>query len=97
MYRDASQFKLANALIENDPDEEFVDKEGESNSEEWRQQIFQNVSPQPDLGKTLPDKNQLAESNNSNGAELSNSRKTPVPEARPKCNQQRPTYLKDYV
>ena len=58
VYRDASQFKLANALIENDPDEEFVDKEGESDSEEWRQHILQNVSPQPDPGKTVPDKNQ---------------------------------------
>ena len=97
VYRDASQFKLANALIENDPDEEFVDKEGESDSEEWRQQILQNVSPQPDPGKTVPDKNQLAERNKSNGTELSNSPKTPVPEARAKRNRQRPTYLKDYV
>ena len=97
VYRDASQFKLANALIENDPDEEFVDQEGESDSEEWRQQILQNFSAQPDPGKTVPDKNQLAESNNSNEAELSNSPKTPVPEARPKRNRQRPTYLKDYV
>ena len=29
VYHDASQFKLANALIENDPDEELADKGGE--------------------------------------------------------------------
>ena len=34
VYRDASQFKLANALIENEPGEEFADKGGELDPEE---------------------------------------------------------------
>lgn len=46
VYHDASQFKLANALIENDPDEELADKGGELDPWEWRQEILRTASPQ---------------------------------------------------
>ena len=51
--RDASQFKLANALIENDLEEEIVDKGGESDLEEWKQQILQNANPLSDPEETV--------------------------------------------
>ena len=42
MYQDASQFKLANALIENDPAQEIRDQGTESDHADWRQDIFIN-------------------------------------------------------
>ena len=51
--RDASQFKLANALIEDDLDKEIVDKGGESDLEEWRQQILQSANPHSDPEETV--------------------------------------------
>ena len=51
--RDASQFKLANALIKNDLDEKIVDKGGESDLEEWRQQILQSANPHSDPEETI--------------------------------------------
>ena len=50
---DASQFKLANALIENDLDDEIVDKGGESDLEERRQQILQSANPHSDPQETV--------------------------------------------
>ena len=43
MYQDASQFKLANALIENDPAQEIRDQGTESDHADWRQDIFINA------------------------------------------------------
>ena len=43
MYQDASQFKLANALIENDPAQEIRDRGTESDHADWRQDIFINA------------------------------------------------------
>jgi len=87
VYRDASQFKLANALIENEPDEEFADKGGELDPEEWRLEILQTASPHSDLEETVTRKDQIVRSKISNGVELGKSPKTPAPEARPKRNR----------
>ena len=43
MYQDASQFKLANALIENDPTQEIRDQGTESDHADWRQDVFINA------------------------------------------------------
>ena len=59
--RDASQFKLANAVIENDLDEEIVVNGGESDVEEWRQQILQSARPHSDPEETVacPDSEEI--------------------------------------
>ena len=36
MYQDASQFKLANTMIENDPTQEIRDQGTESDHADWR-------------------------------------------------------------
>ena len=46
MYGDTSQFKIANALIQDDTGEERDDWEGEPVSEDWREKVLLNASPQ---------------------------------------------------
>ena len=65
IYRDGSQFKLANALIENDPDQEVEDRGGESDSEDWRQEILRNAENHPGPEETTTREDQLAESERS--------------------------------
>ncbi|CAH3188197.1 unnamed protein product, partial [Porites lobata] len=43
VYQDASPFKLANALLENDPTQEIRDQGTESDHADWRQDIFINT------------------------------------------------------
>ena len=45
MYRDASQFKIANALIQDNASEERDDREGEPTTEDWREKILLNANP----------------------------------------------------
>ena len=44
--RDASQFKIANALIQDNASEERDDREGEPTTEDWREEILLNANPQ---------------------------------------------------
>ena len=92
MCRDASQFKLANTLIEDDPRETLQDKIEASDPKKWRQEILQSVSPHSDVEEIVADKDQTAKSN---GVEWTEPMKTP--EVRLKCSRQRPRYLIDYV
>ena len=45
MYRDASQFKIANALIQDSTSEERDDREEEPTSKDWREKILLNANP----------------------------------------------------
>ena len=45
MYRDASQFNIANALIQDNTSEEREDREEEPTSEDWREKILLNANP----------------------------------------------------
>ena len=90
---DASQFKLANALIEDDPSEKLQDKTEASDPEEWRQENLRSVSPHSDVVEMAADKDQTVKSN---GVERTAPTKLPA-EVRPKRSRQRPCYLMDYV
>ena len=46
VYRDASQFKIANALIQDNTSEERDDREEEPTSQDWREKILLNANPQ---------------------------------------------------
>ena len=76
VYRDGSQFKLANALIENDPDREVEDQGGESDSEDWRQEILRNAENHPGPEGTTTREEQLAESERSNVDKSTNGTRT---------------------
>ena len=65
VYCDGSQFKLANALIENDPDREVEEQGGESDSEDWRQEILRNAENHPGPEGAITREDQLAESERS--------------------------------
>ena len=45
VYRDASQFKIANALIQDNTSEERDGREEEPTSEDWREKILLNANP----------------------------------------------------
>ena len=49
-------------LIENDPDQEFAYQGGESDSEDWRQEILRNAENHPGPDGTTTREDQLAES-----------------------------------
>ena len=96
VYRDASQFKLANALTENDPDQEAADQGGESYCADLTQEIFRNAETHSGPVETSTRKEKVAES------EMNSSEKSELPKvletgARPKRNRQRRSYLEDYV
>ena len=50
VYRDTSQFKIANALIQDNASKERDDREGEPTTEDWREKILLNANPQSDQG-----------------------------------------------
>ena len=72
VYCDASQFKLANALIEHDPDQEVEDQGGESDSEDWRQEILRNAENHPGPEGTNTREEQLAETERSDPEKSTN-------------------------
>ena len=49
-------------LIENDPDQEFAYQGGQSDSEDWRQEILRNAEYHPAPAGTTTRGDQLAES-----------------------------------
>ena len=81
MYRDASQFKLANTLIDND--QEVAEQRRESDSgDDWRWEIFRNAEHAAEM-----------EDSSSKGEPPQASETG----ARPKRKRQPPRYLEDYV
>ncbi|XP_078350665.1 uncharacterized protein LOC144635430 [Oculina patagonica] len=92
VYRDASQFKIANALTQDNASEERDDQEKEPTSEDWREKILLNANPQSVHEETITSREEIITST----AETSSSDKPPAV-TRPRRDRRRPDYLKDYV
>ncbi|KAL9982485.1 hypothetical protein ACROYT_G004533 [Oculina patagonica] len=92
MYRDASQFKIANALTQDNASEERDEQDKEPTSEDWRDKILLNANPHSVHEETTTSKEEIITST----AETSSSDK-PEAVTRPRRDRRRPDYLKDYV
>ena len=96
MYRDASQFKLANSLVEDD-DKEWK-PETDSDQEKWREIAILSANPELDPeGETAPQNEDSKRSN-------CNQDKSKPPElissptsTRPKRTRRKPVYYGDYT
>ena len=98
-YRDASQFKIANALIQDNASEERANQEEEPTSEDWREKILLNANRQSVQEEIITSREEINTSKEkiiTSTAENSSSDK-PAAVTRPRCDQRRPDYLKDYV
>ena len=97
VYRDASQFKIANSLIQENTSEENEDQEEQKNQEDWREKILLNANPHSVQEETKESSaKEAAKTNTSAKADQS---KQPMPAAatRPRHDRKRPEYLKDFV
>ena len=88
----SSQFKLANALIGDDSDQEIRCQGTELNYADWRQGILVNAGGHAEAEETTSRPEPTAERANSN-PETSKIPKAQEPGARPKRNRKRPRYL----
>lgn len=97
VYCDASQFKIANSLIQENTSEENEDQEEQKNQEDWREKILLNAKPHSVQEETQESSaKEAAKTNTSAKADQS---KQPMPAAatRPRRDRKRPEYLKDFV
>ena len=79
VYRDASQFKIANSLIQENTSEENEDQEEQKNQEDWREKILLNADPHSVQEETKESSaKEAAKTNTSDKADQS---KQPMPAA----------------
>ena len=97
MYRDASQFKIANALIQDNTSEERDDREEESTSKDWREKILLNTNPQSVQEEIITSTEETTETSSSDEMEQNKPSEIPAAVTRPKRDRRRPDYLKDYL
>ena len=88
MYRDSSQFKLTNALIGDDSNQEIRSQGTELNHTDWRQGILMNAGSHAEAEEITSRPGLKAERANSN-PEPSKVPKAQEPGARPKQDRQR--------
>ena len=96
MYRDARQFKIANALIQDNTSEERDDREEEPTSEDWREKTFLNANPRSVQKEIITSIEEVVKTNSSDKME-SKPPELPAAASRPRRDRRRPDYLKDYV
>ena len=97
MYRDANQFKIANALVQDNASEEWDDREGEPTTEDWREKILLNANPQSVQEEIISSTEEMVETNSSDKTEQNKPTASSAAVARPRRDRRRPDYLKDYV
>ena len=97
MYRDASQFKIANALIQDNTSEERDDWEEEPSSEDWREKILLNANPQLVQEEIITNTEETTGTSNSDKVEQNKPPEIAAALPRPRRDRRRPDYLKDYV
>jgi len=97
VYRDASQFKIANTLIQDNASEERDDREGEPTTEHWREKILLNANPQSVQEEIITNTEEMVETSSSDKTEQNKPTESSAAAARPKRDRRRPDYLKDYV
>ena len=96
VYRDASQFKIANALIQDNTSEERDDREEEPTSEDWREKILLNANPKSVQEEIITNTEEVVETSSSDKME-NKPPELPAASSRPRRDRRRPDYLKDYV
>ena len=96
MYRDASQFKIANVLIQDNTSEERDDREEEPTSEDWREKILLNANLKSVQEEIITNTEEVFESSSSDKME-NKPPELPAAANRPRRDRRRPDYLKDYV
>ena len=98
VYRDASWFKLANAVVHNTDDTLLNQDSILQDPDDWRENLLLETTPD-----NQPEHNNLSSDNSTQQMQDTplTSQKMPDHEtymySRPKRNRQRPAYLKDYV
>ena len=97
LYGDASQCKIANALIQDNTSEERDDPEKEIISEDWREKILMNSNPQSIPEEINTNTEETAETSSSDQMEQNKPSEIPAAVTRPRRDRRRPDYLKDYV
>lgn len=95
VYRDASQFKLANALIQDNTSEERDDREEEPTSEDWRKKTLLNANPQSVQEEIITNTKETAETSSSDNMEQNKPSEIPAAVTTPKHDRRRPDYLKN--
>ena len=93
VYRDASQFKIANALIQDNTSGERDDREEESTPEDWREKILLNTNPQSAQEEIIISAEETAETSSSDKMEENKPSETPAAVTRTRCDRRRPGYL----
>ena len=97
VYGDASQFKIANALIQDNTSEERGDREEDPTSEDWREKILLNANPQWLQEEIITNTEEMVETSNSDKMEQNKAQEFPAAVTRPRRDRMRPEYLKDYI
>ncbi|XP_020617325.1 uncharacterized protein LOC110055289 [Orbicella faveolata] len=97
VYRDPSQFKIANALIQVNTSEGRDDREEEPNSEDRREKILLNANPQSVQEEIITNAEEVVETSSSDKMEQNKPSEFPAAVTRPRRDWRRPDYLKDYV
>ena len=69
VYPDASQFKIANALIQDNANEERDDREEEPTSEGWRKKILLNANPKSIQEEIITSTEEVVETSSSDKME----------------------------
>ena len=96
MYQDASQFKIANTLIQDNTSEERDDRVEEPISENWREKILLIANPKS-VQEEIITNAEVVVKTSSNDKMENNPPELPAAARRPRCDWRSPDYLKDYV
>jgi len=69
VYRDTSQFRIANTLIQDNASEERDDREGEPTTEDWREKILLSANPQSVQEEIITNTEEMVETSSSDKTE----------------------------
>ena len=84
VYPHASQFKIANALIQDNTSEERDYLEEEPTSEDWREEILLNANPQTIQEEIITNTEEIVETSSSDKMELNKPSEFPAAITRPR-------------